>query len=97
MAFAVEISLAVARRDTSSVQIRNKQDLYMALTNREMFYAILEQGLDFLLYDKKIFDNASKFEQSQRGNRDKIGKIKVLLTYLHLPVNSRFGYSSLMN
>ena len=72
MAFAVEISLAVARRDTSSVQIRNKQDLYMALTNREMFYAILEQGLDYLLYDKKIFDNASKFEQSQRGNRDKI-------------------------
>jgi len=37
-----------------------------------MFYAILEQGLDYLLYDKKIFDNASKFEQSQRGNRDKI-------------------------
>jgi hypothetical protein len=44
----------------------------MALTNREIFYAILEQGLDYLLYDKKIFDNAFKFEQSQRGNRDKI-------------------------
>ena len=36
MAFAVEISLAVARIDTAVVQIKNKQDLYRALTNRDM-------------------------------------------------------------
>jgi len=42
MAFAVEISLTVARKDTSSTQIKNKQDLYQALTNREMFDMILE-------------------------------------------------------
>jgi hypothetical protein len=35
MAFAVEISLAVARNDLSAVQIKNKQDLYQVLTNRE--------------------------------------------------------------
>ena len=72
MAFAVEISLAVARKDTSSIQIKNKRELYEALTNREIFDMILEQGLDHVLYDKETFDNTSKFEQLQRGNRDKI-------------------------
>ena len=42
MAFAVEISLAIARKDTSSTQIKDKQGLYQALTNREMFDMILE-------------------------------------------------------
>jgi hypothetical protein len=42
MAFAVEISLAVARKDTSAIQIKNKQDLYEALTNREIFGMILK-------------------------------------------------------
>ena len=37
IAFAVEIALAVARKDTSAIQIKNKQDLYQALTDREMF------------------------------------------------------------
>ena len=72
MAFAVEISLAVARKDTSAVQIKNKQDLYQALTNREMFDMILEQGLDYILSDKETFDDTSKFEQLQKDNRDKI-------------------------
>ena len=44
MAFAVEIALAVARKDTSAIQIKNKQDLYQALTNREIFDTMLEQG-----------------------------------------------------
>jgi len=42
VAFAVEISLTVARKDTSAIQIKNKQDLYQALTDREMFDMILE-------------------------------------------------------
>ena len=44
MAFAVEIALAVARKDTSAIQIKSKQDLYRVLTNREMVDAMLEQG-----------------------------------------------------
>ena len=73
MAFAVEIALAVARKDTSAIQIKNKQDLYQALTNREMFDMVLEQGLDYILSDKETFDDdTSKFEQLQKGNRDKI-------------------------
>ena len=72
MAFAVEISLAVARKDTSSIQIKNKQDLYQVLTNREMFDMVLEQGLDYVLSDKETFDDTSKFDQLQKENRDKI-------------------------
>jgi catechol 2,3-dioxygenase-like lactoylglutathione lyase family enzyme len=53
MAFAVEISLAVARKDSSTVQIKNKQDLYQVLTNREMFDMILQQGLNYILSDKE--------------------------------------------
>ena len=72
MAFAVEISLAVARKNTSSIQMKNKQDLYQALTNREMLDMILQQGLDYILSDKEIFDNTSKFEKLQQDNRSKI-------------------------
>ena len=72
IAFAVEIALAVARKDTSAVQIKNKQDLYQALTNREMFDMILEQGLDYVLSDKETFDDMSRFDQLQKDNRDKI-------------------------
>jgi hypothetical protein len=31
IAFAVEIALAVARKDTSAIQIKNKQDIYHVL------------------------------------------------------------------
>ena len=72
MAFAVEIALAVARKDTSAVRIKNKQDLYQALTNREMFDMMLEQGLDYILSDKETFDDKSKFDQLQKDNRHKI-------------------------
>jgi len=37
MAFAAEIALAVAKQETSSIQIKNKQDLYQELTNRDPF------------------------------------------------------------
>ena len=72
IAFAVEIALAVARKDTSAVQIKNKQDLYQALTNRETFLSILDQGLDYILSDKETFDDTSRFDQLQKDNRDKI-------------------------
>ena len=72
MAFAVEIALAVARKDTSAIQIKNKQDFYQALTNREMFDMVLEQGLDYILSDKETFDDLSKFDQLQKDNRSKI-------------------------
>ena len=72
MAFAVEIALAVARKDTSTVRIKNKQDLYQALTNREIFDKILEQGLDYVLSNKETFDDNSRSDQLQKDNRDKI-------------------------
>ena len=71
MAFAVEISLAVARKDSSTVQIKNKQDLYQVLTNREMFDMILQQGLNYILSDKETFDDTSRFEHLQKVNRDR--------------------------
>jgi hypothetical protein len=72
IAFAVEIALAVARKYTSAVRIKNREDLYQALTDRETFTRILEQGLDYVLSDRETFDDTSKFEQLQKGNRDKI-------------------------
>ena len=72
MAFAVEIALAVARKDTSAIQIKNKQDLYQVLTNREMFNKILEQGWNYVLSDKETFNDPSRFDQLQKDNRDKI-------------------------
>jgi hypothetical protein len=68
MAFAVEIALAVARKETSACQIKNKLDLHQALTNREMFDVVLEQGLDYILSDKETFDDTSKLDQLQKDN-----------------------------
>ena len=48
MAFAVEIALAVARKDTCAIYIDNKQDLYRALTDGETSYDIFEQALYYL-------------------------------------------------
>ena len=73
MAFAVEIALAVARKDTSAVRIKNREDLYQALTDREMFGIMLEQGRDYILSDKETFDDDTpRFDQLQKDNRDKI-------------------------
>lgn len=72
MAFAVEIALAVARKDSSGIQIKNKEDLYQALTNLEMFVVVLEQGLDYISSDKEMFEDKSCFEILKKGNRDKI-------------------------
>jgi len=77
MAFAVEFALAVAEKDTSAVQIRNKQELYHALTDREILYKILEQALDYLLSDEKYIAEKSKqkqnlCEQYQQNNIEKV-------------------------
>jgi hypothetical protein len=45
MAFAVEIALAIARKENSGLRIKNKEDLYQVLTNREMFDMLLEHPL----------------------------------------------------
>jgi hypothetical protein len=42
LAFAVEISLAKARKDDSEIRIKNKEELLHALTNKETFNKILE-------------------------------------------------------
>jgi hypothetical protein len=44
MAFAVEISLAKARKEDSKIRIKNKEELLHALTDREALYEILDQG-----------------------------------------------------
>jgi hypothetical protein len=44
VAFATEISLAKARKDDSRIQLKNKEELLYALTDREALYKILDQG-----------------------------------------------------
>jgi hypothetical protein len=44
MAFIVEIELAKARKDDSEIQIKDKQDLLHALTDRDTFFKILVQA-----------------------------------------------------
>lgn len=48
MAFLVEIALIRARKEDSKIQIRDKQDLYHALTDRDTFVKILQQADDSL-------------------------------------------------
>lgn len=48
MAFIIEIALAKARKDDSEIQIKNKQDLINALTDRETLTKILQQADDTL-------------------------------------------------
>jgi hypothetical protein len=80
MAFAVEISLAVARKETSAIQIKNKQDLYQVLTDREMFDTLLEQGYNYVLSDTETFNDPSRFNQLQKDNRDKIADYFMSIT-----------------
>jgi hypothetical protein len=46
IAFLVELAFATAEEDTSKIQIKNRQDVYRALTDREIFDKLLQQGLD---------------------------------------------------
>lgn len=43
MAFAIEISLARARKEDSKIRIRNKEELLLALTEKDTLAKILEQ------------------------------------------------------
>jgi len=76
MAFAVEIALAMARKDSSAVQIKNEQDLYRVLTNREILDRILEQGLDYILFDIETFDDTSRFDKLRGKIVDYIMNLK---------------------
>lgn len=44
MSFAVEISLAKARKEDSRIRIKNKKELFHALTDEEILAKMLEQG-----------------------------------------------------
>lgn len=46
MAFAVEISIAKARKEDSRVIIRNKEELLHALTDMEIFAKIIEEATE---------------------------------------------------
>jgi hypothetical protein len=46
MAFAVEISFAKARKEYSRVKIRNKEELFHALTDKEIFAKIIEEATE---------------------------------------------------
>ena len=46
MAFAVEISLAKARKEDSRIRVRNKEELLHALTDKKTLTKILEQGTE---------------------------------------------------
>jgi hypothetical protein len=44
MAFAVEISLAIAEKEDSRIRVRNKEELRNTLTDKDMLTKILEQA-----------------------------------------------------
>ena len=72
MAFAVEIALAIARKETSGLWINNKEDLYQVLTNRKMFDMMLEQGHNYILSYKETFHESNRIELLQKENRNRI-------------------------
>ena len=54
LAFAVEISLAKARKDDSEIRIKSKEELLRALTDVETLGKILEQGSEAHEVDEYI-------------------------------------------
>jgi len=46
IAFLVELAFATAEKNTSKIQIKNVQDVYNALTDKETFDKLLQRGLD---------------------------------------------------
>ena len=68
MAFAIEISLAKARKKDSSIRVRNKEELLHALTDKKIFSKILEQGAeagevseDIIIYLVENHDHISDY------------------------------------
>jgi hypothetical protein len=62
MAFAVEIAFAKTEDHTSKIHLKNKQELYHALTDRETFSRILEQS----------YDDSKEEREYLKYNKDKI-------------------------
>lgn len=46
LAFSVEISFAKAKKDDSKIRVKNKEELVHALSDKETFDKILEQGAE---------------------------------------------------
>jgi hypothetical protein len=59
MAFIVEIALAKARKNNSEIQIKDKEDLLHALTDRDTFSKILEQATDTLRSDEYLRETSA--------------------------------------
>jgi hypothetical protein len=54
MAFAVEISLAKARKEDSKIRIKNKEELLHALTDKDTLVNLLDQGNEVLEESKDL-------------------------------------------
>ena len=63
MAFAVEVAFAKTEDHASKIHLKNKQELYHALTDRETFSSVLEQSM---------IDNNDKQGEYLKYNKDKI-------------------------
>lgn len=63
MAFVVEIALAKARKDDSKIQIKDKQDLFDALTDQETFTKILEQAANVLESTEYLRENSAGLDR----------------------------------
>jgi hypothetical protein len=64
--------VGIARRGSSDARIKNKEDIYQTLTNREMLDLILEQAPEYILSEKETSDDRSRFEQLLIDKRHKI-------------------------
>ena len=68
----VEIVVAIVRRGSLMLELKNKEDIYQRLTNREMLDLILEQAPEYILSEKETSDDRSRFEQLLIDRRHKI-------------------------
>ena len=54
------------------LELKNKEDIYQRLTNREMLDLILGQAPEYILSEKETSDDRSRFEQLLIDKRHKI-------------------------
>jgi hypothetical protein len=67
MAFVVEIVLVKARKSDSNIQIKDKQDLFHALTDRNTFTKILQQADDILKSQRNFWGESQTRQLLYRG------------------------------
>ena len=60
MAFAVEIALRSSTKRYFKIHIKDKQQLYHALTDRETLCKIIEQALDYELSNETFSEHQNK-------------------------------------